>query len=186
MRFNSHTSFEGLHAILSPSDYHWVNYDDQRIVDKVHSYMAARRGTRLHDLAKNMIELGVKLPETGQTLNMYVNDCIGFRMTPEQTLFYSVNAFGCADAISFRDMTLRIFDLKTGVNEAKFMQLLVYAALFCLEYGYKPNDIKIEMRIYQNDVIRAEEANPLDVSLIMSKIVYADRLISEFKEEVTG
>lgn len=186
MRFNSHTNFEGLHALLSPSDYHWVNYEDDRLISKVHSHMAARRGARLHELAKNMIELGVKLPETAQTLNMYVNDCIGFRMTPEQTLFYSVNAFGCADAISFRNLKLRIFDLKTGVAEAKFMQLLVYAALFCLEYGYNPKDIGIELRIYQNDEVRIEEANPLDVSLIMSKIRYADRLITEYKEEVNG
>lgn len=186
MRFNKHSNFEGLHAFLSPSSYHWVNYDDDKLIGAVHAYMAARRGTQLHALAKDLIDLGVKLPDTQQTLNMYVNDCIGFRMVTEQTLFYSVNAFGCADAISFRNEMLRIFDLKNGLSEAKFTQLLIYAALFCLEYNRKPIDITIELRIYQNDAVRTVTADPLDVSSIMSRIVYANRLVSEYKEEVNG
>lgn len=188
MRFNDRSGLEGLHAFLSPSNYHWVNYDDTKLDNAVHSYMAARRGTDLHDLAQRMIKLNVKLENTNQTLNRYVNDCIGFRMTPEQTLFYSLNAFGHADAISFseRKKKLRIFDLKTGVNECKFMQLYVYAALFCLEYAKKPTEIEIELRIYQNDEVRIEIADPLDVSSIMSKIVYADRRINELKGEVYG
>lgn len=186
MRFNDHSKLNGLHAFLSPSNYHWVNYDDEKLNAAVYTHMAARRGTDLHELAQRMITLRVKLAETKQTLNMYVNDCIGFRMTPEQTLFYSVNAFGHADAISFRNGKLRVFDLKTGVIECKFMQLYIYAALFCLEYGYKPTEIEIELRIYQNDDFRVEEADPLTVSSIMSKIVYADRRINEFKEEVFG
>lgn len=186
MRFNSHSNFEGLHAFLSPSNYHWVNYDDNRLIGAVHAHMAARRGTRLHALAKELIDLGVKLPDTEQTLNRYVNDCIGFRMTTEQTLFYSVNAFGCADAISFNKDLLRIFDLKSGLAEAKFTQLLIYAALFCLEYGFNPINIEIELRIYQNDVVRIEAANPIDVATIMSRIVYANRLVSDYKEEVNG
>jgi hypothetical protein len=163
-----------------------VNYDDVKLDSAVHAYMAARRGTKLHELAQGLIEVGVRLPDTGQTLNRYVNDCIGFRMKPEQTLFYSVNAFGHADAISFRQNLLRIFDLKTGINETKFMQLRIYAALFCLEYGCKPTEIETELRIYQNDDVRIEAADPLEISSIMSKIIYADRRIRELKEEVYG
>lgn len=188
MRFNSHSSFEGRHALLSPSKYQWVNYDDDRLIGVVHDHMAARRGTQLHELAKSLIDLGVKLPENGQTLSRYVNDCIGFRMTTEQTLWYSPAIFGTADAIKFsqRNKMLQIFDLKTGLTEVKFMQLLVYAALFCLEYGYKPNDIEIELRIYQNDAVRIEMANPIEVASIMSRIVYVNRLVTDYKEEVTG
>jgi hypothetical protein len=186
MRFNKHSNLEGLHAFLSPSNYHWVNYDDDKLNGAVFAHMTARRGTQLHELARKMIELGVKLPEARQTLNMYVNDCIGFKMTPEQTLYYSPNAFGHTDAISFRKEKLRIFDLKNGVNECKFMQLYVYAALFCLEYGYKPTEIEIELRIYQNDEVRIEVGDPVSVSSIMSKIVYADRRINEIKGEVYG
>ena len=39
-------------------------------------------------------------------------------------------------------------------------QLEVYAALFCLEYGYKPNDIGIELRLYQSDEVIVEEPRP--------------------------
>ena len=39
---------------------------------------AAKRGTELHALAHDLIRLGVKLPKTRATLNMYVNDAIGF------------------------------------------------------------------------------------------------------------
>lgn len=188
MRFNDHPKIEGSHAFLSPSNWHWVNYEDERLIGAVHSYMAARRGTKLHELAKVLIDLGVKLPDNQQTLNAYVNDCIGFRMSTEQPLWYSSTVFGTADAISFSQRTklLRIFDLKTGITEAKFMQLLIYAALFCLEYGKNPVDIDIELRIYQNDMVRIEKANPIDVSTIMSRIVYANRLVTDYKEEVNG
>lgn len=188
MRFNDHLRFEGAHALLSPSSAHWVNYDDDRLVSFVHSHMAARRGTQLHALAKDLIDLGVKLPDTEQTLNKYVNDCIGFRMTTEQMLWYSTSIFGTADAIKYSDRTkkLQIFDLKTGLTETKFLQLLIYAALFCLEYGKNPVDIDIELRIYQNDQVRIEQANPIDVSTIMSRIVYVNRLVTDYREEVNG
>jgi hypothetical protein len=78
--------------------------------------MAARRGTELHDLAHQLIRLGVKLPKTPTTLNLYVNDALGYRMTPEQVLYFSENCFGTADAISFRRNKLRIHDLKTGIT----------------------------------------------------------------------
>lgn len=186
MRFNDHSRLAGSHAILSPSKYSWVNYDEDKLDAMVYSTMAAKRGTDLHDLACRLIRLGVRLPDIGATLNQYVNDCIGFRLTPEQTLMYSPNCFGHADAIGFRKGLLRIFDLKTGVNECKFTQLLVYAALFCLEYNAKPTLMKIELRIYQNDEVRIEEADPIEVISIMEKIKYFDRRCTEIAEEVFG
>ena len=74
---------------------------------------------------------------------------IGFKLTPEQVLYYSSNCFGTADAISFKDKFLRIHDLKTGVIPAHVEQLEIYAALFCLEYKVKPQDIGMELRLYQ-------------------------------------
>jgi hypothetical protein len=186
MRFNDHSRYAGSHALLSPSKYSWVNYDEDGLDSMVHRTMAARRGTELHDLAQRMIRLGERLPDTQRTLNRYVNDSIGFRLTPEQILFYSPNSFGQADAVGFRKNLLRIFDLKTGVIECKFTQLVVYAALFCLEYKVKPTSIKVELRIYQNDDVRIEEGDPLEIHSVMDKIIYFDRRMEEMKEEVYG
>lgn len=186
MRFREHSNLSGTHALLSPSNYHWVNYDEEKLDYKVTTAFAAKRGSDLHDLAQRMITLGVKLPETGQTLNQYVNDAIGFRMKPEQMLFYSVNAYGQADAIAFRRNKLRIHDLKTGVTATKVTQLEVYAALFCLEYGQKPLEIEMEFRIYQNDEVQIFEGDPLMVTSIMDKIIVFDRRIEELRTEAYG
>lgn len=188
MRFNNHSKLEGSHAFMSPSSYHWVNYDEQKMDASIFSHFSARRGTELHDLAQKAIRLGVKLPDTEETMCKYVNDCIGFRMTPEQTLFYSPNCFGTADAIGFSTVKkkLRIFDLKTGITKVKVTQLEVYAALFCLEYNFKPTEIEMELRIYQNDEVQVFEGDPLEVSRIMSQIVIYDRRIDELRMEAYG
>jgi hypothetical protein len=107
-------------------------------------------------------------------------------MTPEQTLFYSPNCYGHADAISFRVNKLRIFDLKTGITKCKVTQIEVYAALFCLEYGFKPVDIEMEFRLYQNDEVQIFEGDPLEVTRIMSQIVMFDRRIEELRMEAYG
>ena len=183
MRFNQHSQLAGKHAVLSASKSSWVNYDEDKMDRVFHSTMAAQRGTDLHDLANNLIRLGVKLPQTKTTMNLYVNDAIGFRMTPEQTLFYSVNCFGTADAVSFRKNKLRIHDLKTGTLKTGERQLEVYAALFCLEYDFTPHDIKIELRIYQTDEARIYEADPNAISYIMDKIRIFDRRINQIRED---
>ena len=114
---------------------------------------------------------------------MYVNDAIGFRMIPEQILFYSDNCFGTADAISFRNNSLRIHDLKTGATPAKMEQLMIYTALFCLEYKYKPSEIDIELRIYQNDDFTYFNPTPEHIVPIMDKIVTFDKIIDRIKYE---
>ena len=73
MIFNQHSDLIGKHAFLSASKYHWINYDEEKIVEAYDKAMTAARGTRLHALAHDLISLGVKLPNTQQTLNMYVN-----------------------------------------------------------------------------------------------------------------
>jgi hypothetical protein len=184
MNFNKHSDLENQHAFLGGSRYHWVNYDEEKLSSAYLKFIAIEKGIQLHTLAKSLIELGVKLPKTKSPFNQYVNDAIGYRMVPEQPLFYSYNAFGTADAICFRESFLRIHDLKTGVTAVSVRQLEVYAALFCLEYSVNPAEISIELRIYQTDndlVIH----NPLseDISYIMDKIVLFDKKIDKLKTE---
>lgn len=183
MKFMNHQNLEGSHAFLGASKYHWINYDDAKLVDTYRKYQATLRGTVLHDFAAQCIKLGQKLPKTKKTLNMYVNDAIGFKMRPEQVLCYSENCFGTADAISFRNNFLRIHDLKTGVTPAHMEQLMIYAALFCLEYRYKPSEIDIELRIYQSDEIAVFEPTAADIVPIMDKIITFDKIIAKIKEE---
>lgn len=184
MNFNKHSNLEGAHAFLSASKYSWLNYDEDQLSEAFLRFCAIQRGTELHDLAKRLIKLGVKLPKKRETLNLYVNDAIGFGMTPEQPLFYSVNSFGTADAICFRKNFLRIHDLKTGSTPAKMKQLEIYAALFCLEYGMKPSHIGIELRIYQNDEVLVHRPEELVISDTMAKIVEFDARIEKMKAEV--
>lgn len=182
MRFNEHSELLGMHAFLSPSSYHWVNYTDEKLIDRYKTARAAQLGTQLHEFASQAINLGVRLPKNGKTLNLFVNDVIGYRMMSEQPLFYSINCFGTADAISFRNNLLRIFDLKTGVTRASLMQLKVYAAIFCLEYEVRPAEIEYDLRIYKDDAITSDDIDPTEIAQIMDKIVSFDRYISEFRE----
>lgn len=181
MNFNKHSNLVGQHAFLGASQYHWLNYDDSKIADRYSSVLATQRGTELHEFAAQCIKLKQKLPNSRKTLNSYVNDAIGFRMTPEQVLYYSDNCFGTADSIVFKNNLLRIHDLKTGEIPAHMEQLFIYDALFCLEYRVKPGEIEFENRIYQNNDILI--ANPTaDLILpIMDKIIRFDKIINDIK-----
>jgi hypothetical protein len=181
MNFNTHFRLIGQHAFLSASKYHWINYDEDKLTEVWTNSQAAKRGTELHALAHQAIRLGVKLPKTTKTLNMYVNDAIGYRMITEQMLFYSENCFGTADAVSFTRNMLRIHDLKTGVISGSVHQLEVYVALFCLEYAFKPGEIEIETRIYQNDEVVIDHPTTDVIAHLMSKIVVFDQHIERLK-----
>lgn len=169
------------HAVLSPSTSHWVNYTEERFVEYYATHRKAAIGTKLHKLAEDLISLKVRLPNTLTTLSMFVNDAIGFRMDTEVVLFYSDNAFGTADAISFDAGILRIHDLKTGTSPAKLTQLEIYAALFCLEYEHRPTEIEIALRVYQNDEVVSWSPSPSVISNIMAKIQEYDLLIKELE-----
>lgn len=183
MNFNKHSNYEGLHAFLGASKYHWINYDENKLASSYSNHLATLKGTKLHEFAAQCIQLGQKLPKSQKTLNMYVNDAIGFKMTPEQILLYSDNCFGTADAISFRKDFLRIHDLKTGVIPAHIEQLEIYAALFCLEYKIKPGTIGMELRIYQNDQILYHNPTAEEIAPIMDKIITFDKVIDKIKEQ---
>lgn len=184
MNFNRHsTNVVGKHAFLSPSKYHWIHYDEDKLDRIFFANEAARRGVELHAFAHEAIRLGIKMPTSRKTLNLYINDAIGYRMTPEQLLYYSDNCYGTADSIMFRRNKLRVHDLKTGITEASEHQLEVYAALFCMEYRFKPFDIEIELRIYQNDEVRIYEPDPDVIIHIMDKIITFDKRITAHRME---
>lgn len=183
MNFNRHLKLEGQHAFLGASKYHWINYDENKVAESYNRFLAAQKGTQLHEFAAQCIRLGQKLPKSQKTLNMYVNDAIGYKMVPEQILYYSENCFGTADAITFRNGLLRIHDLKTGsIVLAHMEQLEVYAALFCLEYKVKPADIEIETRLYQSDDILIANPTVEDIAPIMDKIITFDKIINQIRE----
>ena len=186
MNFARHSNLEGQHAFLGASNYHWLNYSDEKIYEWYYKYLAKERGTRYHELAAQMISLGVRAENKKKTFNMYVNDAIGYKMTPEVVLYYSTNCFGTADAISYRKEknrnVLRIHDLKTG-ESGNMNQLRIYASLFCLEYDVKPHDIDIELRLYRNNEIEIENPEADIIVPIMDKIISADKIISRIISE---
>lgn len=200
MKFNAHPELEGKHSFLSPSGYSWIRYDDDKILDRLDTQMSAQHGTRLHNWAAETISLGIVQVDNGTTINSYINDAIGFMMRPEVALMASYNAFGTADAISFRrerpddkKLTLRIHDLKTGVGKTSMDQLRIYAAYFCIEYQVNPNDIEIELRIYQNDAIHilspyTEDGEDLraEILTIMGRTEHFDKIITQRRMEALG
>ena len=184
MKFTKHPQYEGLHAPFSASKSSWLRYDDNKVVQSYTEMKANERGTILHAWAKSTIDLGIKQPKSAKTLYAYVNDAIGFKMSTEVVLYYSDRFFGTADAISFRNNMLRIHDLKTGKTPAKMEQLLVYTALFCLEYKIKPSDLKeIELRIYQNDQVLYHNPTVDEIVPIMDRIVYLDKMLDKIDYE---
>ena len=182
MFFNKHTNLEGLHAPFGASKSSWLRYSDDKIVEVYNNLQAAEMGTKLHEWAKQTIDLGIKQSRSKKTIYSYVNDAIGFNMSTEVILFYSENFFGTADAISFRNNFLRIHDLKTGRRPVHMEQLEIYAALFCLEYKIKPGDIRMELRIYQNDEILVHEPTAEDILPIMDKIVHVDKMLEKIEK----
>ena len=183
MRFNQHVNLEGLHAPFSPSQSSWLRYSDTKALEVYANKKAAEMGTILHSWAKTTIDLGIRQPRSKKTIYAYVNDAIGFKMSTEVVLFYSERFFGTADAISFRNNTLRIHDLKTGKTPVHMEQLMIYAALFCLEYKVKPSDIDIELRIYQNDEVLYHNPTAEEIVPIMDKIIHLNKLLEKAEYE---
>ena len=169
--FNSHPELEGKHAIMSPSKYHWLGDDEEHFLQRVDSSLAAQRGTKLHELAAMCIRLKRKLAGN-DTRAIYVNDAIDFGMTPEIPVKYTDNCFGTIDSIVYNDSLkfLRIHDLKTGVLIADVRQLLIYAALFCIEYKLDPLKLSFELRIYQNNDFQVWNPTGEDILQISNEI----------------
>lgn len=139
-----------------------------------------KQGYKSTEVKLNDIFAGYSEDEKRVHLHLDI-DAIGFRMTPEQVLYYSGNCFGTADSITFKNNLLRIHDLKTGAVPAHMEQLFIYDALFCLEYRVHPQDIQIENRIYQNDDVFTVNPTEAEIKPIMDKIIEFDKIITELK-----
>ena len=186
MNWNQHWNLNGKHAFLAPSQSAWLRYSKDKLYSRWVNSKAAEEGTKKHALACELIKQGWKLSARKDTIAMYVNDCITDKMSPEVLLYYSDNVFGTADAIRFaeEDKALLIYDLKTG-ESGGLEQLEVYAALFCLEYRKKPEDLNyILLRLYKNKDVEEENADPLKIRAIMDTIVEMDEWLKEFKDDV--
>ena len=194
MKLNTHSNLAGQHAFLSPSNVHWIKYTDEKLLTVFENrVLAVERGTKLHEYACQAIELNRKQPKTKDTVCMYINDAIGYRMHPEQVLYYSNFCFGTTDAIVFdeRKKLLRIHDLKTGEIPAHMDQLITYAALFFLEYGQQIkrdynldiSDISMELRIYQKNEITPYFPTADEILTRMDTIIRLDKVLQERKAE---
>lgn len=191
MLWHDHSTIpEGSHAPFAASSYSWLNYDGDKALKYYISLMTKRRGTEFHEFAKYCIKLRMPLKlvrgdDVRCTVARYVNDAIKYDMRPEQLVFYSRNFFGTADAIMFDEQKslLRIHDLKTGLTPAKLDQLLIYDALFCLEYNYNPDDIEHVVCIYQNNDTLDDNPTGEMIRPIMDKIITFDQIIENYLEE---
>lgn len=177
--WNDHVDLRGKHALLSPSSHFWIKYDQPKLENYIDATRAMIEGTELHEIASMLIRKKIFLPNTTDSLNRFVNDAIAMNMRSEQPLKYSRNIFGTADAIAFNNPSLRVHDLKTGKNPANMDQLMIYAAIFCLEYGYDPRLLEIELRIYQNSEVRVEKPTGDKMLELMNTIEAANNVAED-------
>jgi hypothetical protein len=213
MIFKRHSDLEGKHALLSASSWRWLNDDVDSLVKRICSQYSTTIGTILHDIAYKHIKHRIKLHKYDknnvllellsqgvpafvidaidfegifENLLNYVNDGIGFKMTPEVVLYYSNNFFGTADTISYseKDHFLRIHDFKSGVTPAHMEQLLIYSALFSLEYKIKPTEFDTELRIYQGGEVLYHEPTADEIMSVVDTITSFNTFIVRSKEEV--
>ena len=70
MNFIQHLELREQHAMFGASQFHWLNYDSNKLKEYYFKMMAKQRGTELHAFAAQCIKLGQKLPESKRTLNM--------------------------------------------------------------------------------------------------------------------
>lgn len=213
MNFRRHSELEGKHAILSASSWRWINDDPESLVKRLCSQYLAPIGTILHSIAYKHIKHRIKLNKYDKknvmlelvdqgvpvyvidTINFdamydnfmrYVNDCIAFKMTPEVVLRYSDNFFGTSDAIRYDEEIrfLRIHDYKSGTTPAHVEQTLIYAALFCLEYGIKPSSLSgCECRIYQGEEPLIYEPTKEEIIQVVETIITFDNFMTKMREE---
>lgn len=204
---NTHPELIGKHALLGASKYSWLNYDDDKLRQAYINSFSATIGTLVHDYARERIEKRIpieddrgernalllhllknKIPTAAfeiekifYNLMPYVNDAIGYKMTPEVLLYYSDYAFGWADAISYSRNTLRVHDLKTGSGPVSMDQLMIYAGFFYLQHKKEANlqKSRTELRIYQNQEVVVHTPTNQEISGIMDKIIHGDMVVDK-------
>ena len=212
MIFNKHSELEGKHALLGASKHSWLNYDDDQLAKAYVSSFSPTIGTLVHEYAKDKIIFRQPMEDNRSEKNAvllhllkngipqqvipiemifynlmpYVNDAIGYKMTPELVLYYNDYSFGTADAISYSRNVLRIHDLKTGSTPASMDQLMIYAAWFFLEYKKEVNFQKsrVELRLYQNQEVVVHTPTNQEIAGIMDKVVHGALTIEKNIVEV--
>jgi hypothetical protein len=165
LRFTPHPELEGRHALFSPSQHSWLNYNVDATVKKFLKSYSQEIGTLIHELASrriisrykidyidknliiNLLSVDNHIPydayNTDKILHSlvpFVNDCIDDNMDSEVALMNDYTSFGHTDAIKYEieAMELYISDYKSGENQVvEFDQLIIYAAYFFLEYGQR-------------------------------------------------
>ena len=105
----------GSHALLSASKYSWTNYDTEKLMNYMAATYATTIGTIVHELAADLIKAKIKVTKNDarkmillrllkndiprnlidpdkyiDTFVPYVNDAIGFDMSPEVVLKYLI------------------------------------------------------------------------------------------------
>lgn len=128
----------------------------------------------------------INLEQIFPTLMAYVNDGIGFGMSPEVKLKHSDEAFGTVDTICFTRNVLRIHDLKTGVKPASFEQLIIYAALYFLEYKKKLEKVEVVLALYQNGEIFEYRPDKSEIAEKMETIITDATYVQKILDESEG
>ena len=97
MTFNEHSRLIGQHAFLGASKYHWINYDADKLTTAYTNFMAAQKGTELHEFAARCIALGQKLPRSKKTLNRY---SATLKIVSEQRIPFASGMIFCVSTTS--------------------------------------------------------------------------------------
>ena len=182
MSWGRYSKLKGQHALLSPSNYHWINYDKEKLLKVLYNQKMKERGTKLHEFASEAINL--KRYQAGNdNVSQFVNDCIDMKMHSEEVVYATEYAFGTADAINEVNDVIYIFDLKTGEHKAKFTQLYLYAAFYCIMNDINPISKKYVFRIYQYEEYEQLEGDPLEVKRLMELTIEDSDVVKAIEEE---
>lgn len=197
---NEHPEIFDLHAPFSPSQYHWLNYDRDRLIQYWDNKDAQIIGTKVHSIAADLINAEYYFREKGldyhislrgkDSFSQHVNFAIKNQMQPEVAVKYSDICFGHADALVFNipKRTLLISDLKTGKTPGHMEQLETYAAIFVAEYSNElqyvhhidMNTIDIQLRIFQfNECLLANPPADYIINEVLRKIRVQHEILSE-------
>lgn len=68
MNFNKHLELRGSHALFSPSQPSWLNYDEEQIEARVRNQYRTVLGTELHEFVASQIMLGHKVTNVRQII----------------------------------------------------------------------------------------------------------------------
>ena len=154
------------------------------ITQEIESYIYEKYKKDRNKYGLRLIEHLNYIPkEVFETVKFYINDGIGYKMTVEQPVVYSDKIYGTIDSVCFKDNLLRIHDLKTGSHEADMEQLEIYAALFCLEYDFRPTELEFELRLYQWDGLVVHNPTVENLLPIIDAIITTNKIAANVEKE---